>query len=223
MGQAAFATLEAAGDDWGAATSGLIRAIGAARAGDIATVASMARAVRRHSDAIDYDAFRVPGLLLEAWVAERRRRRCGRGGRIPARARARRAHRVRRPRCIRALCARFERARERRPARGRGAPAPGARDRRCGRRDVGRGPRASPARARRRGDRRRGHRREAVSPGARVVAVATGAPGAREPFRRTRRQPRQGGAARACRDRGGPRRHGCGRRAPRTRRARPRI
>ena len=72
MGQAAYATLEAAGDDWGAATSGLIRAIGAARAGDIATVAAMARAVRRHSDAIDYDAFRVPGLLLEAWVAERR-------------------------------------------------------------------------------------------------------------------------------------------------------
>ena len=32
----------------------------------------MAAAVRRHSDAIDYDAFRVPGLLLEAWVAERR-------------------------------------------------------------------------------------------------------------------------------------------------------
>ena len=41
-------------------------------AGDTATVAAMAAAIRRHSDAIDYDAFRVPGLLLEAWVAERR-------------------------------------------------------------------------------------------------------------------------------------------------------
>ena len=73
MGQAAYTTLEEAGDDWGAATSGVIRAIGAARAGDVETVAAMAGAVRRHSDAIDYDAFRVPGLLLEAWVAERRR------------------------------------------------------------------------------------------------------------------------------------------------------
>ena len=72
MWQEAYAMLEEAGDDWGAATSGLIRAIGAARAGDIETVAAMAAAVRRHSDAIDYDAFRVPGLLLEAWVAERR-------------------------------------------------------------------------------------------------------------------------------------------------------
>ena len=33
----------------------------------------MAAVVRRHSDAIGYDAFRVPGLLLEAWVAERRK------------------------------------------------------------------------------------------------------------------------------------------------------
>ena len=65
-------TLEAAGDDWGVAASSLIRATGAAHAGDVATVAAMAAAVRRHADAIEYDAFRVPGLLLEAWVAERR-------------------------------------------------------------------------------------------------------------------------------------------------------
>jgi tetratricopeptide (TPR) repeat protein len=32
----------------------------------------MTETVRRHADAIEYDAFRVPGLLLEAWVAERR-------------------------------------------------------------------------------------------------------------------------------------------------------
>ena len=72
MAQDACATLGAAGDDWGAAASGLIRATGAARAADVATVATMAATVIRHSDAIDYDAFRVPGLLLEAWVAERR-------------------------------------------------------------------------------------------------------------------------------------------------------
>jgi hypothetical protein len=72
MAQRACATLEAAGDDWGAAASGIIRATGAARAGDISTVAAMTEMVRRHADAIEYDAFRVPGLLLEAWVAERR-------------------------------------------------------------------------------------------------------------------------------------------------------
>ena len=72
MAQDACATLGAAGDDWGAAASGLIRATGAAHAADVATVATMAATVIRHSDAIDYDAFRVPGLLLEAWVAERR-------------------------------------------------------------------------------------------------------------------------------------------------------
>ena len=68
----AVATLEAAGDDWGAAAAGITRATAAAAAGDEATVATMTEAIRRHSDALDYDAFRVPGLLLEAWVAERR-------------------------------------------------------------------------------------------------------------------------------------------------------
>ncbi len=67
----AVATFETAGDDWGAAASGLIRATGAASVGDVATVVDMAAAIRRHCDAIDYDAFRVPGLLLEAWTAER--------------------------------------------------------------------------------------------------------------------------------------------------------
>jgi predicted ATPase/DNA-binding SARP family transcriptional activator len=67
----ACATLAEAGDDWGAAAAGLIRAAGAAHAADVSTVAAMAAAIRRHADAIDYDAFRVPGLLLEAWVAER--------------------------------------------------------------------------------------------------------------------------------------------------------
>ena len=71
MARDAYATLDAAGDDWGAAASGLIRATGAAGAGDVATVAAMAAAVHRHSGAIDYDAFRVPALLLDAWVAER--------------------------------------------------------------------------------------------------------------------------------------------------------
>ena len=68
----ASATFEAAGDDWGVAASSIIRAAAAARDGDVAAVAAMAAAIHRHSDAIGYDAFRVPGLLLEAWVAERR-------------------------------------------------------------------------------------------------------------------------------------------------------
>jgi hypothetical protein len=72
MARAASEALEAAGDDWGAAASCLIRATGAAHTGDVATVAAMAAAISRHSDAIEYDAFRLPGQLLEAWVAERR-------------------------------------------------------------------------------------------------------------------------------------------------------
>jgi predicted ATPase/DNA-binding SARP family transcriptional activator len=68
----ALDTLESAGDDWGGALAGIIRASAAAAAGDVATVAEMAALIRRHAEAIDYDAFRVPCLLLEAWVAERR-------------------------------------------------------------------------------------------------------------------------------------------------------
>jgi hypothetical protein len=75
LAQGASAALEAAGDDWGVAASSIIRATTAARAGDIPAVAAMAAAIRRHSDAIGYDAFRVPGLLLDAWVAERRQDR----------------------------------------------------------------------------------------------------------------------------------------------------
>ena len=72
--RAASATFGEAGADWGVAASSIIRANGAARAGDVATVAEMAATVRRHADAIEYDAFRVPGLLLDAWVAEQRAR-----------------------------------------------------------------------------------------------------------------------------------------------------
>ena len=72
LAQEACAALEAAGDHWGAAASCIIRATGAARNDDVATVAAMVEAISRHSGAIEYDAFRLPGLLLEAWVAERR-------------------------------------------------------------------------------------------------------------------------------------------------------
>ena len=68
----AIEKLEAAGDHWGAAAAAISRATTAAAAGDVDTVDAMTDTIRRHSDAIDYDAFREPGLLLEAWVAERR-------------------------------------------------------------------------------------------------------------------------------------------------------
>ena len=71
---AAAATLDSVGDDWGAAAAGVIRAGRAAAAGDAAAVASLSSLVLRHCDAIDYDAFRVPGLLLAAWVATRQGR-----------------------------------------------------------------------------------------------------------------------------------------------------
>ena len=58
-------------DDWGLAATGVIRAIGAAVAGDVSTTAAMAAIALRHADAVDYDAFRVPALLLEGWVLER--------------------------------------------------------------------------------------------------------------------------------------------------------
>jgi predicted ATPase/DNA-binding SARP family transcriptional activator len=72
MIQQASAAFEASGDDWGVAASSLIRATGAARAGDLATVDAMAVAAGRHADAIGYDAFLLPAILLEAWVAQRR-------------------------------------------------------------------------------------------------------------------------------------------------------
>jgi predicted ATPase/DNA-binding SARP family transcriptional activator len=71
LAREALATLETAGDNWGAAVGGIFRASGAAAADDVATVAEMTAVIQRHADAIDYDAFRVPGLLLEAWAAER--------------------------------------------------------------------------------------------------------------------------------------------------------
>jgi hypothetical protein len=70
--EAARNRFESAGDDWGVAASTLVRAQGAARAGDVATVAAMAAEVTSRSDAIDYDVFRVPAALLAAWVAEQR-------------------------------------------------------------------------------------------------------------------------------------------------------
>jgi predicted ATPase len=72
MADDAAAEFEAAGDDWGLAASGLIRAIGAAHAGDATAVTESASTARRHSDAVSYDAFLAPVLLLEGWAAERR-------------------------------------------------------------------------------------------------------------------------------------------------------
>jgi predicted ATPase/DNA-binding SARP family transcriptional activator len=68
----AAASFEAAGDDWGAAAAGLICGSGAAHGGDVETVEAMAALARRHSEPVGYDAFLVPALLLEAWVAQRR-------------------------------------------------------------------------------------------------------------------------------------------------------
>jgi tetratricopeptide (TPR) repeat protein len=61
-----------AGDHWGVAASSLVRAQGAVHAREISTVATMTAEILRHSEAIGYDVFVVPAMLLEAWVAERR-------------------------------------------------------------------------------------------------------------------------------------------------------
>jgi predicted ATPase/DNA-binding SARP family transcriptional activator len=72
LAEAARRGAVAAHDDWTAAASGLIRAQSAAAAGDVETVATMAADVIAHADAIAYDAFQVPGKLLEGWVAAHR-------------------------------------------------------------------------------------------------------------------------------------------------------
>jgi tetratricopeptide (TPR) repeat protein len=46
--------------------------MGAAHAGDVSTATAAALVARRHSDAVGYDAFRAPTLLVEAWAAEGR-------------------------------------------------------------------------------------------------------------------------------------------------------
>ena len=49
----------------------LLRAHIAAAVGDTSTVAAMAADAHRHAEAIGFDAFRIPAMLLDAWVAER--------------------------------------------------------------------------------------------------------------------------------------------------------
>ncbi len=68
----ACARLLPTGDDWSIAVCSLIRAEVAALAGDVSTVETMAADAHRHAGAIEFEAFQVPALLLEAWVAEQR-------------------------------------------------------------------------------------------------------------------------------------------------------
>jgi predicted ATPase/DNA-binding SARP family transcriptional activator len=68
----ARATLGAGENHWAIAAASLLGAQVAAAAGDVSTVAAMAANAHRHSEASGYDAFRVPAMLLDAWVAERR-------------------------------------------------------------------------------------------------------------------------------------------------------
>jgi tetratricopeptide (TPR) repeat protein len=72
LAEQANATLEASDDHWAIAAVSLLRAQVAASAGDFPTVAAMAADAYRHAEATDLDAFRVPAMLLNAWVAERR-------------------------------------------------------------------------------------------------------------------------------------------------------
>jgi hypothetical protein len=68
----ARAGYDTAGNHWGVAASSLVRAQGAVHAGEVPSVTTMTAEILRHSEAIGYDAFVVPAMLLEAWVAERR-------------------------------------------------------------------------------------------------------------------------------------------------------
>src|SRR5947209_3478591 len=62
----------AAGDDWGVSASNLVQGIGAAGAGDTATVAAVIPEIAKYTEAISYDAFLAPAVLLEAWLARQR-------------------------------------------------------------------------------------------------------------------------------------------------------
>ena len=156
MAQDASATFEAAGDDWGIAASSLIRAT-ARRSPATSPPSPRWRrrpAVTRRRSSTTRSASRR--------CSSRRGSRSG--GRTARPRRTRTGARSSSPERIGfgdhaafALAGLgVERARERRPARGRGAPAAGARDRRGGGGAVGRGPGTRPARAQRRGGRRCG-------------------------------------------------------------------
>jgi predicted ATPase/DNA-binding SARP family transcriptional activator len=71
LAEQARATLEGSPDHWAFAVASLLRAHIAAAVGDASTVAAMAADAHRHADAIGFDAFQVPAMLLDAWVAER--------------------------------------------------------------------------------------------------------------------------------------------------------
>ena len=68
----AHATVDAGQDHWAIAATSLLLAQVATFAGDVSTVAAMAAEAHLHSEASGFDAFRVPAMLLDAWVAERR-------------------------------------------------------------------------------------------------------------------------------------------------------
>ena len=72
LAEEAHSAYRAAGDDWGLAAVGLVRAMAGAAAGDVPAVAAITPEILAHSEPIGYDAFRVPALLLDAWVAEQR-------------------------------------------------------------------------------------------------------------------------------------------------------
>ncbi len=71
LAEQARATFEAGPDHWGCAVASLLRAHIAAAVGDASTVEAMAADAHSHAEAIGFDAFRVPAMLLDAWVAER--------------------------------------------------------------------------------------------------------------------------------------------------------
>jgi predicted ATPase/DNA-binding SARP family transcriptional activator len=71
LAEDACAAAHAGGTDWDIALASLLRAMGAARVGDLSTVAAMAAQVYDRSDAIGFIAFQAPARLLQAWVADR--------------------------------------------------------------------------------------------------------------------------------------------------------
>jgi hypothetical protein len=171
----ARAGYDTAGDHWGVAASSLVRAQGAVHAGEISTVATMTAEILRQSEASGYDALWFPRCCWRPGSLSGERTWC-RGGRRPARPRARGANRLCRPRLLRPGPTRLERARARGDAPSRGALSAGAGHGRGGLHVTPRRTCARAARPRPGGGRRCGYRRDAVPGRCRVVADAAAAP-----------------------------------------------
>ncbi|HZD71963.1 MAG TPA: BTAD domain-containing putative transcriptional regulator [Actinomycetes bacterium] len=76
----ARATYDSLDDEWGVAACDVIAAIAALRTGDVDAVATLAAQIVPRIAALGYEWYQAWGMLLEAWVAQRRGKRAAAAG-----------------------------------------------------------------------------------------------------------------------------------------------